>query len=63
MRGNACAKATWKRMRGRAMMMAAVGALWIAPAAVKGTPFSWNINASGLFDTAANWSPAGPPAQ
>src|SRR5258706_717530 len=48
-------------MRARAMLMAAVGALWITPAAARAVSYSWNINASGLFDTAANWSPAGPP--
>ena len=45
--------------RSKVILLAAMGAVLAAPAAVHATSYSWNINASGLFDTGANWSPAG----
>src|SRR5439155_6857419 len=47
--------------RCKAVVLAALGAVIAAPVAVHATVYSWNINASGLFDTAANWAPSGPP--
>jgi len=64
--GGRCANGAQKqkysrKRRCRAVLLAALGAVVAAPVAVHAITYSWNINASGLFETAANWSPAGPP--
>src|SRR5256885_8762929 len=62
MGGTDCILGSRKRLRGRAMIVAAVAALLASGSAAKATDYQWNINASGLYDLSTNWSPAGIPS-
>src|SRR5438045_1165450 len=62
MGGTDCILGSRKRLRGRAMIVAAAAALLACGSAAKATDFQWNINASGLYELSNNWSPAGVPS-
>src|SRR3954471_1759510 len=48
--------------RRKTVLHAALAGLLAAPLGVRATSYTWNINGSGLFDTASNWSPVGTPS-
>ena len=50
------------RIQRLVIVFAACTGLWLACERAKGTAFSWSVAQSGLFNTGANWTPAGPPA-